>query len=80
MSQQNYSYLIFDKNSKTYPREKLALSRVVLRKLEMSMLKAEIGAYLLPWTKLSWRWFKDLHIRSNTPYLLEKKVHLNTKA
>jgi hypothetical protein len=48
MSQQNYSYLIFDKNSKTYPREKLALSRVVLRKLEMSMLKAEIGAYLLP--------------------------------
>ena len=47
---------------------------MVLGKLASSGQKAETGPFLTPYTKINFRWIKDLNIRPNTIKTVEENL------
>jgi hypothetical protein len=75
MSPHTYSHLIFDKGAKTILWKKDSIfNKWFWLNWQIASRRMQIDSFLSPCTKLKSKWIKDLHIKSETLKLIEKKI------
>ena len=64
--------MIPDKEAKTIPQKKRHFQKMVVGKLDIYMQKNKLYPYLTLYTKINWRWIKDLNARPKSMSLKRK--------
>jgi len=77
---QTYHHLIFDKGGKTIQRKKdIIFSKWCWFNWRSACRRMQINPFLSPYTKLKYKWIKDLHIKLYTLKLIEERVGKSLK-
>jgi hypothetical protein len=74
MNPHTYGHLIFDKGAKIIQWKKQHFQLMVLVNWWLACRRMQIDPFLSPCTKLRSKWIKDLHIKTDTLKVIEKKV------
>jgi hypothetical protein len=80
-----YGYLIFDKEAKTIQWKKECIfNKWCWFNWQLACRRMHIDLFLSPCRKLKSKWIKDLHIKTDTPKLIEEKAgniieHMGTR-
>jgi len=75
MNPHTYGHLIFDKGTKTIQLNKDSIfNKWYWFNCRSACRRMKIDPFLLPCTKLKYKWIKDLHIQPDVIKLIEEKV------
>ena len=76
-----YRYLIFDKEAKhvQWKKKEIIFNKWCWYNWLLICRKVKIDPYLLPCTKLKFKWIKYLNIKLDTLHLIEEKVEKSLK-